>query len=439
MGPTNVCMRTIDRVSVQATKAPGQGRPVCKAAISECPTSRGRKGTEMSHRLLQLTVGMALGLSFVVGCIAGLPTSPTPDPSVTNTAEVQEAEPASAQATEGAEPARSAATAAASSVPSGEPVLFLENEYAIWISEREPAAEMTVEEVMQSWVGERVFFLPPAIEGLTLGEYSSNPGNHGCSVAWNEDPYDPYAGQTGVIVEARAGYEPELRIAMEGTGEEVVLCSSNGLGFFSELEFAQGLVGQELWTRKAEDLARICPSPQEVAVDHAAKSFKLDGFETTLPAVSRVSVTRVEWGIAVPGDSGLRAFAEIGERPIRLYFETDDGQEYCTYSSKQHFVDRFHPLVENTDYSGLENYMSDFYLEDPVLRHPDWSQDVWELIRNQEVAIGMDLEMALMAAGGKAYKMGIALRDGSAGTILLGSVYPRQAFVVDGDKVVEVE
>jgi len=186
-------------------------------------------------------------------------------------------------------------------------------------------------------------------------------------------------------------------------------------------------------------LARTCPSPVEVAAAFTATSFTLDKYEATISPISKVVVTRVEWGIAVPGEpSFCRHEPAIGERPIRLYFTTEEGAEYCTYSSKQYFVDRFHPLVDNTDYSGLEKYTGDFYLQDPIRMHPDWSQDVWTLIQKGEIAIGMDLEMALMAAGGKAWIKGQVLEAGSAGMILQASTPSYQQFVVRDGKVVEL-
>jgi len=322
-------------------------------------------------------------------------------------------------------------------VPGQEPVI-LENDYALWISEEEPAAEVAISETMQSWVGEKVIFLPPAIEGLALAQYASNAGNNGCSAGWNKEPYDPYAGKTGVIVSAVANEEPEVRIALDGTDQEVVLCSTNGLGFLAELEFAAGLVGQELWTRKALTLARTCPSPVEVTDTFSATSFRLDKYEVAIPPISKVVVTRVEWGIAVPGESSRRREPAIGERPIRLYFETADGQEYCTYSSKQYFVDRFHSLAKKTNYSGLEKYTGDFYLHDPATMYPDWSPDVWDLVRKGEIAVGMDLEMALFAAGGRAWIKGYALADGRAGMILQASAAPHQKFVVHDGQVSEL-
>lgn len=381
----------------------------------------------------------------VVSCVAVLMAcgpSATPPPMSTAAPAMEKVEPtAAAEVSPMAklEPV-AAPTPSPAAVP-GEPAIILENEYSMWISEEEPAAEMAIEEIMESWVGERAIFLPPAIAGLALKQYASNAGNNGCSSGWNDAPYDPYAGRTGVIVAAQAANEPELRIALDGTGEEVVLCAANGLGFFTELEFAESLVGQELWTRKEMTLARTCPSPVEVAAAFTATSYTMDKYEAAVPPISKVVVTRVEWGIAVPGEPwSIRRAPALGERPIVLYFKTEGGAEYCTYSSKQHFLDRFHPLVENTDYSGLRRYTSDFYLQDPVKRHPDWSPDAWDLIRKGEIAIGMDLEMALTASGGQAWIKGYVLPEasGSAGVILQASAPPYAKFVVQDGKVTEL-
>lgn len=203
-------------------------------------------------------------------------------------------------------------------------------------------------------------------------------------------PLNKYAGQTGVILEAKRVREVDIVIQLDKTVEKIVAEDDKGLGFHSELEAAKRLVGRSLWAKSEYNTI----TPTSDPCRYFSKDERLP-----LKKLQKVTVTRVEFGDY--------------EQPIIFFARTDDGREGQVYPlhKKTYFDEKFHELK---NYSGASYYSEEFLLDDPRKLHPTWSAAVWKLIENGEVAIGMTEEMVKLACvnsmvGGKLQEDGFVL------------------------------
>jgi hypothetical protein len=188
---------------------------------------------------------------------------------------------------------------------------------------------------------------------------------------------DKYAGQTGVILEAKLVERatPEIVIQIDNTGEKIVAKDDQGLGFHSELETAKGWVGRSLWTKGK--YIKIVPAIDPCSHPAEAEQLQLQKFQ-------RVTVTRVEFGHY--------------KEPIFVYAKTDNGREgrIDLLSGSPYFDEKFHVAK----YSRAVPFSDDFFSADPRKTYPAWTEAIWKLIEKDEVAIGMNEEMVKMACVG---------------------------------------
>jgi hypothetical protein len=59
-----------------------------------------------------------------------------------------------------------------------------------------------------------------------------------------------------------------------------------------------------------------------------------------------------------------------------------------------------------------------FFEADPKMLYPKWSKDIWRLLQQGEVAIGMDEEMVAAAAGPDLYVLGSQVNDKGEASII---------------------
>lgn len=223
-------------------------------------------------------------------------------------------------------------------------------------------------------------------------------------------PYDKYAGQTGLIVEAVMGsYEPEVVVQLDKTAEKIVTKGNDGFASQSELETAKGLLGRSLWSRGPNSLAL----KDSVCVE----STKRDRFD--LKNLQRVTITAVELGHHL--------------QPIYLLLKTDDGKEgwLTGWDGYDHFDGKFHLTSELAGVPNL-HYTFRFHTDDPRKLHPDWKAPIWKLIENSEIAIGMTEEMAKMTCGRDIRTAGFVLSGGDTSPIYLCHY---KKFLVENGKV----
>jgi len=263
--------------------------------------------------------------------------------------------------------------------------------------------EMTDDEKILSWKGEKVIILKDGLEFIDFIYI-------GCK-AKDKLPRDEYAGKTGVIIESiPESRSPDrkmaITIALDGTNEKIVFCYPSHLGFFAELEYAKSLIGQEVWAKGKLKLSDDCSS-----------FTKWDRGKIEVAITTKLVVTRAEWGHA--------------NRKIVLFFKTEANQEGCL-ADRGYFLDKY-TLKEL--YGNLSpHYMSQFYLQDPHKQFPSWSLNIWKLIEKGEVAIGMTEDMARLACGGEMKATGFILSSSGEET---STIYEcgNKKFLVEKGKV----
>lgn len=217
-------------------------------------------------------------------------------------------------------------------------------------------------------------------------------------------PYKSYAGKTGTIVELKQGRgrHSDLVVRLDGSGEQIV-GSSGHLGFASDLKAAQALVGKTLWSRGSRQLVRPGRSRNSYSAEDHVK----------LKNTEKVTVSKVVWGAPY--------------HPIVVCATTSAGQEGCAHLT--HFEPRFAPLENVTPSFDVE---AAFFSSDPRKDHPTWSAAIWQLIQDDEVAIGMTEEMARFACGPALERSGAVLSGGTVSPIYKCG---NKRFLVEGGKV----
>lgn len=260
---------------------------------------------------------------------------------------------------------------------------------------KEPAKrEMTDEEKVASWKGEKVILTSFGSENLLSYAGVKCPGRRGdsCPCYRRYDrpqeglPINQYAGKTGVIIEASPGAghvsgQIELVIRLDDSGEKIAGCDYNQLGFFGEREAASAVIGRPLWAIGSQRLARLA--------DLQKSSY--EGGRIVVKNIQKVTATRVEWG-------------EWPYPLVILCVKTEAGEEGCADQRRRGscFDSRFH-LSQDAPCTGP------FYLEDPHKRFPGWSKVTWELIENEKVAIGMTEDMVRLTCGAGLIRIGAIL------------------------------
>ncbi|MBZ5538174.1 MAG: hypothetical protein LAO31_19650, partial [Acidobacteriia bacterium] len=201
-----------------------------------------------------------------------------------------------------------------------------------------------------------------------------------------------YAQHTGVILEAKLTERttPEIVIQLDKTGEKIVTDNEHGMGFHSELDAAKGLIGRSLWPKTRFATIAVTTDPCRYSVSDERLSLK---------KLQKVTITRVEFGEQ--------------NNHIFIFVKTDEGREGPLYVSGG--------IVFDENFHGLEKYVSmgapfsqEFFLDDPRKLHPTWSEAIWKLIEEGNVAIGMTEEMVKLAcvdsmSGGKLQEEGFVI------------------------------
>jgi hypothetical protein len=256
--------------------------------------------------------------------------------------------------------------------------------------------QMTDEQKMDTWKGERVVLLPPSLDFV-----------HDIYTCYNDPklPANQYAGKSGSVIELRPAHpgseKPILAVALDGTGEKIAFCVPNSLGFATELEAARAYVGKTVWNKGRIRLSIDCSSFQQQ---------EKTAFDVSNAAP--LEVVAAKWG--------------TDDRPVLLTFRTATGQQGCFYSNA-HFLARF-AIGSHQE----RPYMNRFYSQDPRKQHPEWPATAWTLIEKGQVAIGMTHEMAEVACGENLVEVGAVLSATGSATIYQGC---GTKFLVDGGKV----
>jgi hypothetical protein len=262
-----------------------------------------------------------------------------------------------------------------------------------------PEPHMTRDEKVSGLKGEKVMLLSEETSELARGPTTLTYASMcwmggGVDLFKDRTPYTPYAGKTGTITEASLKPNGVLELVVtlsEPAGKKLTFCQTEFLGFFGELDHARSLIGKTFWNKKRLTLGSACNNFEKY--EAAAGAIQVVPF-------SKLTVTRAEWGFRTFTGSAI----EPSRIPVILYFKTESNQEGCV-AKKLALVERLN--IEEApagapDYRKKKQdaFASLFYFQDPREIYSDWSDEIWSVVKEGKVAIGMTLEMAEVACGG---------------------------------------
>lgn len=299
---------------------------------------------------------------------------------------------------------------------------------------RQPS--ITLEEKIKLWKGQKVIILPsrdpnpkyfapryPAAH-VRLRRYSESEKFELTTKQQNIEffktydslglPTKEYAGRTGVVLDVQkrdlADYPGilEYLVALDGSGEKVVVRNGDpddpDLGFFAEMELARSYVGQSVWRKQAWDALH----------SYVGQS---DSGGVPVKHTQRMTVSRAEWR------------TDSNDSPaIVLWFKSDTGQEAPKHADCN-FDDKFAIKHRYLCFSDTDDF---YYFEDPRAKFPNWPRQIWQLIENQEVAVGMTEDMAKLACAPRMERAGVILSGDALDIIYRGC---NKKFVIAGGKV----
>jgi hypothetical protein len=202
-------------------------------------------------------------------------------------------------------------------------------------------------------------------------------------------PNDTYAGKIGTVVsdnnkQTSDGFTPgTYTIVLDGSGEKIVTNNTAYLCPFSLLQkIKSALEGKTVWAKGTLNLYTPGDPPADIfTVGHTTVSVH--------PTESLV-ISAVE-----PGHMNAQ---------ICIRGKTADGREGCIYvGTGAGGGIGFWAMLSPTQECGPSRTEWEpdrfFHLEDPVARHPDWTTETWDQIKNGQVAVGMTDEMVSAACG----------------------------------------
>lgn len=270
-----------------------------------------------------------------------------------------------------------------------------------------PEPQMTREQKVSGLKGEKVMLLSEEISELarqpaTLTYASMCWLGGGVDLFKDKTPYAPYAGKTGTITEAALSPKGDLElvVTLSEAGRKLKFCQTEFLGFFAELDHARSLIGKSFWNKKRITLGSSCNNFEKY--EKAAGSIEV-------PPFSKLTLTRADWGFWTFTGSAI----EPSRIPVILYFKTESHQEGCV-AKKLALVERLNieeAPVGAPDYRKKKQdaFASLFYFQDPREIYSDWDDEIWSVVKEGKVAIGMTLEMAEVACGGPLLKEGFVI------------------------------
>lgn len=223
-------------------------------------------------------------------------------------------------------------------------------------------------------LGEKVVFVA-LTKGLQTYGYSSYHWTNDDS--WASVPYDALVGKVGTITEIEPRPTGTLNfrkviIKLEASDESVITKalddSISDITLLSDIEEGRKRwVGKTLWYKKKNIRPSTDAEPQEWLV-----------------------VTKKYQPVTV---SGVMVGAERGAVDFVLKFR--NGQEGLVSVELS---------VSNTSPSSLKifgkncSFDANFFIDDPRLAH-NWPEEVWSVIENDQVVVGMNMDQVIMAWG----------------------------------------
>jgi len=184
--------------------------------------------------------------------------------------------------------------------------------------------------------------------------------------------YEQLVGKTAHVLDPlEEGLGKNLRLQLED-GQIIFSQSFSimgtilaGVAFVSELEGAQKYVGNTVRYKRGEGGHRYI------------------GYESIPVGINNLeqfTVIRVTYGL-------------IDDRPLCFWLQREDGSQ----------ID-WHGLDSGINIDKKRNlrspfFFEEFYLEDPKQLHPDWSEEIWQLVQQRKIRIGMTCDMLLLSWG----------------------------------------
>lgn len=223
----------------------------------------------------------------------------------------------------------------------------------------------------QSWVGQDVIFLPGSPSQQESGYFGYSFLRRDAMI--DMAPYADLAGRRATVqsIAQTSGYSVPVVLRHED-GRTLYARTFGGslmsVAFASEFENAQKCIGRAVWHRAVHGYKFVSNFDPSTGREHGAEVTNLEQF----------LVVGVELG---PHE----------QKPLRFLMQRDNGETLIWLGSYSRINDSQERL--------LDPFTENWHLSDPIALYPDWPEDVWDLILNFEVSIGMTPEMVRLAWG----------------------------------------
>ena len=221
-----------------------------------------------------------------------------------------------------------------------------------------------------------------------------------------------YAGRRGRIVEIETwGVNRTPIVRLDDTGERVGAARSH-LGFPGVLERLKLHLRGKLWTKGTLLLFPEDSSPWSGVRSRYLRP-ETDQKHVRVGPLSRVEVLAVDWGepdaqymirLRMPEGTTGRLFLKAPRDPNRDNPKDGRLEEVPP-----------HPYVA-TKALALHDY---FFPVDPKTLYPKWSEDIWTLLQQGQVAIGMNEDMVAAAAGPGLHVVGAQVNEKGESSVIL--------------------
>ncbi|MDA3971632.1 MAG: hypothetical protein PF442_09805 [Desulfobulbaceae bacterium] len=217
------------------------------------------------------------------------------------------------------------------------------------------------------WVGEKVVFLP---KPRSLQRYGYQDYAYGDDKVGGKIGYNALTGKTAEIVGYKGGSYKKIALRLEGANSLIYTTirgnNINGIGFVSEMEEAQKLLGKTVWNK-----ANSTELSDRSMHDHINCTREIGTFE-------KMQLIGVEWG-------------NYESSPIKFVFKTEDGLSATWEGS--------YSRINDTDNNLLKPFSENWYLEDPQVLFVSWGKKVMESIESKKIFAGMTKEQVLLSWG----------------------------------------
>jgi len=214
---------------------------------------------------------------------------------------------------------------------------------------------------------EKVIFLPKpqSLQKYGYSDYSEQ------SKGYDGISYEQLVGKIAYVLDPLPFFRVfgrNLRLQLENG--QIIFNRSSGIhgtllpsvAFVSELEGALKYIGNTIWYKGNEG------------------SFRYVGYSsvpTGIENLEQLVVMNITYGF-------------IESRPLCFCLQKEDGSQIEWHGSDSGINNRT---------ESIPLFSEEFFFEDPEQLYPDWSEEIWQLIRQSKIKLGMTRDMLLLSWG----------------------------------------